>query len=333
MASPTLKDVADHAGVGMSTVSRVLNGSMRVSDRTREKVLASIEALGYRPASLPRPAFSGPTFTIGAAVPFFTFPSFIERLAGVQSVMDQFADRLVTYSIRGPRQLLDQLRLMVRQDRVDGLLVMTLRFPESDVRRANPEIPIVVIDSETSVLYPHNKIDNVAGGRLAAEYLIRRGHRDIGFVGDLRDDTFGFTSAYQRLEGCQHALAQAGLPINPDWYRFGEHSTESARANAGQILSLPKRPTALFASCDTLALGVLDAVQTLGLRVPDDVAVIGFDDIPTAHYVNLTTVRQPLFESGQWGARALIDWLQDGAPDHEAWEWDMPMTVIERQTA
>ncbi len=316
----------------MSTVSRVLNGSIRVSDHTREKVLAAVEALGYRPTNIPRPAFSGPTFTIGAAVPFFTFPSFIERLAGVQTVMDEFADRLVMYSIRGPRQLLDHLRLMVRQDRVDGLLVMTLHFPESDVRRANPDIPIVVIDSETSVLYPHNKIDNVAGGRLAAEYLIRRGHQAIGFIGDLRNDTFGFTSAYQRLEGCQQALEKAGLPFNPDWYRFGEHSLESAHTNAVHILSLPKRPTALFASCDTLALGVLDAAHSLGLRVPDDVAVIGFDDIQTAHYVNLTTIHQPLSESGQWGARTLINWLQDGTPDPNAWEWDMPLTVIERGT-
>lgn len=333
MRTPTIKDVAERAGVGIGTVSRVLNGSTQVREETRQKVLVAIQELGFKPNSAARQLSGGKTFTVGVVTPFFTLPSFIERLTGIQDVLDVANYDLVLYSIRYVDQFQRQLRTLAQQSRVDGLIILSLSFYEDEIRQSSPTLPVVVIDNDTIKHYPHIMIDNFEGGQLATHYLIERGHRSIGFVGDVKNDTFGFTSTYRRFEGFQHALEEAGLPLVPEWCHFGDISQESARLSAHAILSSPRRPTAIFAAYDTLAFGTLAAAQELGLRVPDDVAVIGFDDIQTANYLNLTTVRQHLVESGRLGARLMLDWLRNGFVDPKAWDTILPLEVIQRATA
>ncbi len=334
MRTPTIKDVADRAGVGIGTVSRVLNGSPQVRQETRQRVLAAIQELGFKPNTAARQLSGGRTFTIGVVSPMITLPSFIERLTGIQDVLDAANYDLVLYSIRYVDQFQRQLRTLAKQNRVDGLIIiLSMHFHEDEIRQVSPTLPVVVVDNDTIEHYPHIMIDNFEGGRLATNYLIERGHRQIGFVGDVESDAFGYTCTYRRYEGFRAAIAEAGVETNEAWCRFGDLSEKAARESARTILTLPERPTAIFAGYDTLAFGVMAAAQELGLRVPDDIAIMGFDDIQTANYLNLSTVRQNLGESGRLGARLILDWLRNGYVDEKDWATKLPLEIIPRATA
>lgn len=333
MRSPTIRDVARRAGVGVGTVSRVLNGSPQVSAATRERVLAAIKALGFEPNLAARQLSGGKTFTIGVVTPFFTFPSFVERMSGIQDVLDASPYDLVLYSVRSPDRLRYQLRTIISQNRVDGLIMLSLHLNEAEMREIRPGFPIVkIIDDGDTMTYPCAIIDNFKGGLMATNYLIGRGHCTIGFIGDPVDNPFGFTSTLRRFEGYKYALEQSGLPLREDWCRFVEYTQESARENARQILSLDDRPSALFVAVDTLALGAMAASNDLGLRVPQDVAIIGFDDIQAASYIQLTTVRQHLVESGRWSAYRLLAMLQEGEWESDELIYDVPLEIVERST-
>lgn len=332
MRKPTIRDVAKRAGVGVATVSRVLNKNRRVSDETRQKVLDAIEELNFSPSILARNLSVGRTFTIGVVTPFFTYPSFVQRIAGIQDALDETDYTLVLYSIRSVEQLQWQLNVLVNQQHVDGLLVLALPFSAHELREHNPNFPLIAIDNDANRQYPHLIVNDIKGGILATNYLIAHGHEHIGFIGDKMDKPVSFTSSVRRLEGMQQALEAAGLTYNPDWSWCGHHSRQAARDAARRILSLPERPTAIFASIDTLAFGVLAAAKDLGLNVPDDVAVIGFDDIPSAEIMDLTTVSQHLSESGRRGAELMLDWLATGDFPSEHWRTELPLTIIERGT-
>lgn len=332
MRSPTIKDVAKRAGVGVGTVSRVINGSAQVREETRQKVLAAIKELGFSPNNAARRLSGGKTSTIGVITPFFTFPSFVDRLSGIQEVLDRTEYDLVLYSIRSSQQLHQQLRIVVGQNRVDGLIVLSMPFHEDDVRLRNPTLPIVVVDNAAINHYPHLMIDNVFGGRLATDYLIQHGHQAIGFICDEKSSALGLSTTITRYEGYKEALQAAGLELNERWVRFVKHNQTAARQAAYDILCQSERPTALFVTVDTLAFGALAAARDLNLRVPQDIAVIGFDDIQAASYMGLTTVRQSLVESGRWGATQLLTWLRNGSIDRDQFEVELPLRVIERTT-
>lgn len=332
MSPVTIRDVAKLAGVGVGTVSRVLNGSPQVREETRQKVLTAIKELNFSPNVVARQLSSGRTQTIGVVTPFFTFPSFVDRLAGIQDVLDESDYYLVLYSMRSLEQFQRQLNTLIGPNRVDGLIVLSIRFSESDVLSLNPDFPIVVVDNDRIQHYPNISIDNLAGGELATNYLIDRGHQAIGFVGD-RISSFGFAPSRHRFVGFKRALRQANLPMNPDWVWCGDHSSEAARQSVKHMLQLDDRPTAIFATIDTLAFGVLAAAQDLGLHVPDDLAIIGFDDIQAARYVGLTTVNQQLSESGQLGAKRMLDWLTQGELSSSEWQTKLSLTIVERATA
>jgi DNA-binding LacI/PurR family transcriptional regulator len=176
---------------------------------------------------------------------------------------------------------------------------------------------------------PHVVTDDVRGGEIAAEHLIARGHRRIGFVGDQPASPFGFTSSEHRREGFRRALRRAGIEPDTGLERRGRHGREEARVLAEDLLGCSGRPTAVFAASDTQALGVLEAAQSAGLSVPGDVAVIGFDDTEIAGAIGLSTVRQPLRESGARGADLLFAAITGG----EAPECPLePLAVVPRRT-
>ncbi|MBN1564371.1 MAG: LacI family DNA-binding transcriptional regulator [Anaerolineae bacterium] len=332
MKPPTIRDVAKLAGVGVGTVSRVLNDSSQVREETRQKVLAAIKVLNFSPNLAARQLSSGKTGTIGVVTPFLTFPSYVDRLTGIQDVLDESEYDLVLYSIRSVEQLQRRLQILIGENRVDGLIILSLPFSEDKLRAINPTFPIIAVDNDVMNYYPHIIIDNVEGGELATNYLIERGHQFIGFIGDRINSAFGFTSTEKRFEGYERALAQADLPFVEEWYWVGEHSHEAARQNARRILSLPERPTAFFVAIDTLAFGVLTAAQDLGLRVPEDVAVIGFDDVVAASYMNLTTIRQGLVESGRLSVQQMLEWLEQGQYPYDNKKLKLPLEIVERAT-
>ena len=307
-ASPaTISDVAARAGVGVGTVSRVLNGRTNVRPLTRAKVLDAIEALEYRPSTLARNLSLKKTHVIGVVVPFFTSPSAVERVRGVASVLASSPYDLMLFDIESEDRREHAFRLFDRGDRSDGLLVLSLVPPEDEVERLrSARLPCVLVDAPHPS-FPSIVIDDVRGGELATSHLIGLGHRRIAFVGDKAPDPFRFTSSRDRTRGYERALAAAGIEARPELVREGTHSHQVARSIAIDLLRLPERPTAIFAASDVQALGVLDAARILGIRVPEELSVVGFDDVEVAGYVGLTTVRQPLFESGRRGAELLLE--------------------------
>ncbi len=326
----TIKEVATYAGVGVGTVSRVLNDHPAVTDDTRARVRAAIEVLDYEPNRAARALSRQRSGIIAVVVPFFTQPSAIERLRGVLAAIDDSPYEIVLFSMDHAERRRARLTRLQRGDLADGLLLLSLRLDGEEARRlAHSAVPTVVVDADVAGL-PTVVIDDVAGGRLAARHLLELGHRRIGYIGDAVDPRFGFTSSARRRQGLVLELAAAGLRLDPALVREGPHGLAVARRLATELLQLPGRPTAVFAHADTQALGVMEAARELGLGVPEDVSIIGFDDVEAAHFTGLTTVRQPLFESGQLGARRLLDIL-DGNVDPST-RLELPLELVVRRS-
>jgi LacI family transcriptional regulator len=328
--APRIRDVAERAGVGVGTVSRVLNESPGVADATRVRVRAVMDELGYRPSPTARNLSLGRTQTLGVIAPFFTSPSVVERLRGIDDVVGRSAYDLTLFNIETLDQRRAALRRFARRDRVDGIIVISLPLRAAEVRALHRDgVPTVLIDVSHALL-PNVAIDDVAGGAMAARHLLEAGHRHVAFVGDVEDRAFAFSSSQRRLEGFARALGEARVTLPASRVRRGPFGRETAVELTRQLLALRRRPTAVFAASDVQAFGVLDAAGRAGLSVPGDLSVIGFDDIELAAAIGLTTVRQPLRESGRVGAQLLLRALNGEppiAPPQLA-----PLEVVARRT-
>jgi len=321
--------VALHAGVAVGTVSRVINGAPGVAAETRLRVEETVRALEYRPNRQARALSTGRTHTVGALVPFFTHPSAVTRLRGVVEVLETSDYDLVLFNVGTATQRARHFGRTGVGDRVDGLLLVSLAPTDEEVahfRQAGVEC--VLVDCEHAGV-PRVVTDDVEGGRLATRHLIDRGHRRIGFIGDAPDPAGRFVSSARRRAGWARALGAAGLPAPAELQRTGRHSEADGRAAAAALLDLPDPPSAIFAASDTQALGVLAAAAERGLGVPDDLAVIGFDDLEIAAHVGLSTIRQPLHESGDLGARLLLAALEGPLGPEEV---RLPLELVARRT-
>jgi DNA-binding LacI/PurR family transcriptional regulator len=235
----------------------------------------------------------------------------MERLRGVTRALAATEYRLVLFDIERPEQRDDAFRMVA--GRADGVLSISLVPTDEELARFRAAgVPVVVVDRDDGRV-PSVSIDDVAGGRMAAEHLIGLGHRRIAFLGDDEDTQFGFASSARRREGCALALTAANLPVRPELIRRGPHGRDQAAAMTRELLAGDEPPTAVFAASDLQALGVLEAAQAVGLEVPRDLSIVGFDDIEVAGYAGLTTVAQPLEESGRRGAELLLEALGGAA--------------------
>ncbi len=330
MADVTIRDVAKQAGVGIATVSRVLNGHHSVRDVTRHKVLAVIEALDYTPSSIARRLSLRKTLVVAVIVPFFTRPSFIERLRGVEYALADSEYDLILFNVETAARRDDYFHDVPRRERVDGLLIISLSPQDADVDRFLPAgVPTVLVDAHHPRL-SRVVIDDVAGGCWAAQHLIDLGHYKIGYVSDWLESPFHFASSRNRYTGYRQALTEAGIPFRPEYHRQGEHGRQEAREMALDLLALPDPPTAIFAASDIQAIGVLGAADEAGLQVPQDLSVIGFDDIEIAEYLRLTTIRQPFFASGVEGVKLLLESIAALPPTPR--RVLLPIELIVRQT-
>ena len=317
----TIAEVASRAGVGVATVSRVLNGSPAVSEETRTKVRAIIDELGYEPSAAARALSTGRTRTVGVVTPFFTQPSVVERLRGVSREITEGGYQLVLFDLAKP----DRLARLPVGGRIDGLLCVSMCPSEADLARLRAaNIAVALVDYEHPEL-PSVAIDDVAGGRLAAEHLLELGHHRIAFVGDDESGAWGFTSSARRRVGAATAVAEAGGRL---MVRRGPHGRNHARSLASRLLALDDPPTAIFAGSDLQAVGVLEAAHAARVGVPDELSVIGFDDVELARYVGLTTVSQPLESSGAQGAQLLMEAMR-GAPRRTS---RLDLRIVRRST-
>lgn len=330
----TIRDVAVRAGVSLATVSRALNDSSLVNAATKQRIVAIAEELEFAPSLSARRLSLGKTQTITVLVSFLTRPQAAERLRGIDAALADSEFDLLIYNVETVEKRNQYFRTLPLRQRTDGLLAVSLPPPEDAVPRLErADVPIVFIDAhETSSGLSRVLGDDDAGGQLATEHLLELGHRRIGFIGDEFANPFGFTSSRDRFNGYRRALASAGSALAAGDVALGAHGRYEARDLAARMLSMTERPTAIFAASDTQALGVLAAAQDLGLHVPDDLSVIGYDDIEACDFVGLTTVRQHLFESGRQGAQLLLGEIVErtGAPHSVVIE---PEIIRRRTTA
>lgn len=332
--SKTIYDVAEYSGVSISTVSRVLNAPNSVNPETRQRVMVAIDALHFVPRAEASARARRATRRIGVLAPFFAYlPSFSQRLRGITSALSDSTYELVVYNANSETNTRTQLANLPISRRIDGLIVMSIVLGDDEVERFTrnhlPTVTIELTHSELSGI----EIDNVAGGCLAARYLLERGYRELAFVGDNKEFIHGYTSStnLSRLEGFRSQLSDAGITLPEDRVQFGSYHLEDGYVMTQRLLALPNPPEAIFAASDTLALGVLKAARERGMHTPEQLAVIGFDDVDIADYIGLTTITQSLDESGRVAVDLLMARLAD--ENRPIQHVRLPMQVIKRQTA
>ncbi|MCV2395010.1 LacI family transcriptional regulator [Actinotalea sp. M2MS4P-6] len=313
MARVTIHDVARAAGVSVATVSKVVNDRYGVAAGTSERVRQVIDELGYESSLVARSLRSHQTHVIGILVAEFE-PFSTEILKGVSQAIAGTGYELLAYSGGGQvgtgvgweRRSLSRLSGTL----IDGALLVT-----PTVVDVTAPVPVVAVDPHTGPSgLPTVDSDNLRGAVAATEHLLSLGHRRIGFLGGRED----LESSRRREEGFRQAMAAAGVEVDPDLVQVGGYRRETAVEPAERLLSLADPPTAIFAANDLSALGVLDVAHRLGLRIPHDLSVVGFDDVPEAVAAEpaLTTVRQPIQDMGAAATSMLLGLIGGAADDH-----------------
>jgi DNA-binding LacI/PurR family transcriptional regulator len=316
----TIRDVAKRAGVGIGTVSRVLNNNPQVSVATRQRVEEAIRDLKFRPNRAARLLPSGTShLNIGVLLPYLSYHPFVERLRGVQQALDAAEQaNLVLYNVSAPDRIDELIDMITSQRNIDGLIVIAVNLTDAHIEALySANITLVGIYDRALDAMPCISIDNVAGGFLATEYLIRLGHTRIAYIGDSFPNAWGFPTSEDRFNGYRQALHTHGQALNPDYVRLGEHGENIARQHARELLMLPEPPTAIFAMSDMQAFGALAAARELGCKTPEQISILGFDDLELSQYVGLSTVRQHLRESGFGGVQKLLYLLNDDPQAHQ----------------
>lgn len=327
----TMKDIARLAGVSTSTVSHVINKSRFVSDEIAERVNNAAQQLNYAPSALARSLKMNRTKTIGMLVTTSTNPFFGEVVKGVERSCYHQGYNLILCNTEGDNQRMKASINTLLQKRVDGLLLMcsTLEGERLDVFDRYPDIPIVVMDWGP-ILFASDKIqdNSLQGGYMAAKHLIESGHKEIGCItGPLIRH-----QAQMRYEGYKRALAEAGIAINPDWIVESDFECEGGYQAFEKLYQRGKLPSALFVSNDMMAMGVIQAANQRGLRVPDDLSLIGYDDVHIAKFMTpaLTTIHQPKYRLGKAAVDTLLYRLEN--PDTTAQVVQLEPTLVVRSS-
>ncbi|WP_017604600.1 LacI family DNA-binding transcriptional regulator [Nocardiopsis alkaliphila] len=310
---PTLEMVAQRAGVGRGTVSRVINGSSQVSPRTREAVHNAISELGYSPNQAARTLVTRRTDTVALVVSeprdrLFADPFFADVIRGVSSVLHERDLQLMLTTARGEvehKRVGDYLS----GSHVDGAMLVSLhRDDPLTVRLADSGVPVVHGGRPYSEAVPapfYVDIDNVEGGRVATRHLLEAGHERVGTITGPQDMNAGVG----RLRGYHEAMEEAGREIDEDLVIQGDFSVDGGAEAMAALLDRGSVPDALFVASDMMAIGAIRTLRERGLNVPEDVALVGFDDSPMAQHSSpsLTTVHQPTVQMGREMARLLVD--------------------------
>ena len=309
----TIQDVAKKAKVSVSTVSRVLNGKADVAGETQERILGVIDDLGYTTNLAARSMRSLTKNLVGLIMPDIAYPFAIEVMKGVNRAIAESEFDLLVYTTgdvrKSGRVSHEQKYVSLLTNSIsDGVILVA---PVAD--EFNIDAPIVSIDPLASnPNYPAVHATNYQGALDAMEYLLGLGHRRIGFISGRAE----LESSNRRLKGYREALEQTGIPVDEGLIAAGDYTTATGVSGARQLLGLERPPTAIFASNDQMAMGVYQVAEEMGLRIPDDLSVVGFDNITESKYMGLTTVDQFISEMGYVATQMLIK-LINGAPLEE----------------
>ncbi|CAN5615600.1 LacI family DNA-binding transcriptional regulator [soil metagenome] len=306
----SIEDVAKLAGVSIATVSRSLRGLPDVAAATRDKVLTAARELDYVASPFAARLASGRSSTIGIVVPFVHRWFFAEVLGAVEAVLSQAGYDLLLHNLGDSEGRERFFTVLPVRKRVDAVIIVSLSLSEEEVESLNTlELPVGMLGAEHPGFFSV-RIDDVAAARQAVDHLLSLGHTRIALIGGDTDDPMRFTPPHHRRTGYRAALEAAGVPVDESLERLGYFTVEGGEAAMTELLSLEVLPTAVFAESDEMAYGAIRAIRRAGLRVPEDIGVIGFDDHATADLLDLTTVRQPVAEQGVQIAAALLRSLQ-----------------------
>ncbi|HLI89762.1 MAG TPA: LacI family DNA-binding transcriptional regulator [Ktedonobacteraceae bacterium] len=303
----TIAEIAARAGVSIPTVSRVLNKRPDVAPATRERVERVIRESGYVRSRVANALRRGSSGIVDLVVPDLDSPYYFEIIRGVEDVLERTELRLALSSTHNEARREQQWLAQVAEGATDGaILVLAHGQSERLDELRRRKIPFVVVDhrGELGPAVPSVGATNWAGGRAATEYLLSLGHRRIAIIAGWA----ALRCSQDRIAGYRYALEQAGIPIDADLIRPGEFRQHTGYEQTCALLELPQPPTAIFAGSDLQAMGVYAALRAHGLMVPNDISVVGFDDVSIATMVSpaLTTVRQPLDEMGRVATTMLL---------------------------
>lgn len=322
-------DVAEKAEVGIGTVSRVLNNSSKVKKETREKVLKIMKELNYRPNKVAQNLASQKANAIGVVVPTFIDHFFVEVLKGIQDALEEEKIDLILYKIDKDQQMMDKILDIVHSKKVDGIAAVTMDICEDDYQPLLAEnIPVVLADEDSPDFHSIH-LDDLKGAAMAVEYLIEKGHRDIAFINGIKESQHGIN----RLKGVKKVLAENDLVLNSELLKFGDFHTEDGYQSMQEILELPEEewPSAVFAASDNQAIGALQALEEKGLKAPDDIAVIGYDNIELAKYLEITTIWQPMYQLGHLTIEVLLKAINGELK--ETYHKELELKLVKRETA
>jgi DNA-binding LacI/PurR family transcriptional regulator len=326
---PTIRDVAALAGVSYQTVSRVINQHPSVTDATREKIQEAIKILGYRPNAIARSMVKGQTMMLACVAPNLIDYTHASIIHAAEAEAKKHGYFLLASSAKNRESFVAQLDRLLFQRRVDGVIVLNPYITDLDslIPQNTPSV-FLVGDPKRVVGHDVVFFDNQGGAFLAAEHLLNLGHRHIATVlGPENED-----SVRLRFRGFEQALSGQGIAPDPDWIFHGDWSATAGYSALRHWAEIGKLPTAVFAQNDRMAVGLIKAAQELDLRVPEDLSVFGFDDMPLASYFmpSLSTIRQDMRQLGQVAAELLIEKIK--SPDTPIKQIQIESELVVRQS-
>ncbi len=300
-------DVAQRAGVSISTVSRTLRGSVHVSDETRARVLRAASDLSYVPSPAASRLASGRTRAVGVIVQFVARWFFAEVVRGAEGVLRESGYDLLLYNVGDPVSRSHLFGTMPLRRRVDAVLTVATSFgPAEHEALDRLGVPIVVVGNQTAAVRDRVGIDDSGSAAMAVRHLALLGHRDVTMISGLPDDPVGRDTRLARQAGFRQGLREAGMPERPDQICTEQWGVEGGRRAMERLLTERRLPTAVFAESDEMAFGALQTLRRVGLAVPRDISVVGFDDHELAPSSDLTTIAQPVHEQGRLAAEMVL---------------------------
>ncbi len=328
----TVKEVCKLAGVSTATVSRTLKNPERVSEKTRERVFKAMQESGYRPNMLASSVKTGKSNALVVLVPNLTNPFFLKIIQGIEQAAQEKGYSVLLGDTQGEPERENEIASMVLSNRADGLIHLDHSFPfsKSDAHLAD-RVPVVSVcerikgDKE----FPVIELDNYAATRSLAKHLVNYGHRKFGIIAGQEESRIH----HDRLAGIKGVFADEEIPFDDNMIVGGAYSIEVGQEGARELMAKPERPTAIFCFNDDIAIGAIFELKKLGLRVPEDVSVVGFDNIKVTAFMDppLTTIDQPAHEMGRKAVEVVLQ-IINNVPLRRNREI-FPFNILERESS
>ena len=327
---PTIYNVAELASVSIATVSRVINTPDRVRESTRNKVLKAIDALGFVPDAFARERARKDVGHIGVITPFFTIPSITKRLSGIANKLVNTTYNLTIFPVDSQKRLESYYAELPYTRLLSGLIILTLPIDETVLQRFKKNnIPLLLVENHIDG-YSSIEYDNKLGGKIAAEHFVSKGYKQCAYIGNKAVPGYTLNQEEDRLLGYKQALTEHNIDLPESYIKLNNINSPDQDQIIHELLDLESPPTAIFTSSDELALRVLKVAKNRGVRIPQDLALIGFDNIEMASYHELTTISQSLYKSGELAAERIIALIAD--PKRPAENSFIRLKLVERST-